>query len=135
MCKPKPVETNEMVSFLFLLCCSCIACFSYNHTHVQPKPNVFSSEHRAFTILPQPFKFLVPIPLEYFTHNFPVLVCFDDISEGLLLFFFVHPCPLWVVWPPMSFPVRFALVQLHFFQFDSLCNSPICMLFPLERTF
>ena len=31
--------------------------------------------------------------------------------------------------------VRLALVQLHFFQFDLLCNSPICALFPLESMF
>ena len=35
-----------------------------------------------------------------------------------------------------AFSVRFDLVPLHFFfQFFPLCNSLICVLFPLENTF
>ena len=47
--------------------------------------------------------------------------------------FFVHSRPFWVVWPLMRFPVRFALVQLHFVHFDPLCNPPDLCAFPFRK--
>ena len=126
-----------MISFFFvffLLCFSFIACFSYNHTHVQPKPIVFHRNKGPSPSCLRHSNSLHQSPWIFFLLGFspcwPALMTSRRVQNE----FFVHPHPFWVVWPPMRFPVRFALVQLHFFQFD-LCNSPICVLLPLEITF
>ena len=125
MCKPKPVEANEMISF--------IACFSYNHTHVQLNPIVFHQN-----IGPSPSASAIRLP------------CTNSLGIFLLTF---SPC-----WPALMTSQRvhydFLCIPVHsglfghrcVFLFDLLwysciffnlilCNSPICALFPLESTF
>ena len=99
-----------------------------------PNQFFFAPEHKAFAFSPQPFKFLAPILLDFFlvfSLCWPALMTFPRVHYDFL----VHPHPLWVIWPLLRFPVQFAFVPLHFFQFDSLCNSPSFVLFPSESMF
>ena len=102
--------------------------------HVQPKPIVFhqnigpspSRLSHSNSLHHSPWIFLLA-----FSPCWPALMTSGRVHYD----FFVHPRPFWVVWPLMRFPIQFALVQLHFFEFDPLCNSPMCVLFPLESMF
>ena len=82
MCKPKPVKANKMISF--------IACFSYNHTHVQLNPIVFHQN-----IGPSPSASAIRLPctnsLGIFHSHFPRVGLLWWHLRGFIMIFCASP--------------------------------------------
>ena len=133
MCKPKPVETNEMISFFFyyvahLLPVLVIIIHMYNpnqlffHQNIGPSPSCLSLSN---SLHQSPWIFLLT-----FSPCWSALMTSRRVHYDSLCIPSILGC---LASDAFSCSICFGAVS--FFQFDSLCDSPICVLFPLESTF